>query len=342
MKRTRALSILLLVAASVGGWFFFQQQEAKKDLVLYGNVDIRQVDVAFRVEGRIAEVLVNEGDAVHEGQVVARLDTDILEQSRHEAAASLQSVEAQLARLEHGYRAEEVAQAKAEVDAARETFASANAELKRLVSLRTIGAVSQRDVDNARAAQMQALSRQRAALEQYQMMSSGYRIEELEAQRGAVSMAQARLELADIRLRDALLRAPQTGIVLTRAREAGAIVQAGQTVFTLSLVNPVWLRVYVEEAVLGLIKPGMPVLISVDSVPGKQYPGTVGFISPSAEFAPKSVETQAVRTDLVYRIRIQADDPENVLRQGMPVTVRVVPGGGENVTTGDADDAKKR
>ena len=144
------------------------------------------------------------------------------------------------------------------------------------------------------------------------------------AQRAAVDAAAAALELAEIRLRDALLTAPQDGIVLTRAREAGAIVQAGQTVYTLSLVDPVWLRVYVDEPQLGRIKPGMAVRVRVDAVPDKEFAGRVGFISPAAEFTPKSVETMEVRTSLVYRLRVQVDDPDNVMRQGMPVTVTLV------------------
>lgn len=156
------------------------------------------------------------------------------------------------------------------------------------------------------------------------MLLSGYREEEVLSQRAAVDAAAAALELAEIRLRDALLTAPQDGIVLTRAREAGAIVQAGQTVYTLSLVDPVWLRVYVDEPQLGRIKPGMAVRVRVDAVPDKEFSGRVGFISPAAEFTPKSVETMEVRTSLVYRLRVQVDDPDNVMRQGMPVTVTLV------------------
>jgi HlyD family secretion protein len=103
----------------------------------------------------------------------------------------------------------------------------------------------------------------------------------------------------------------------------GAIVQAGQTIYTVALNDPVWIRAYVPQPRLGRIKPGMPVKIEIDSAPGKQFDGTVGFISPEAEFTPKSVQTEQVRDDLVFRLRIVAKDPDNVFRQGMPVTVRV-------------------
>ena len=119
------------------------------------------------------------------------------------------------------------------------------------------------------------------------------------------------------------LLAPSNGIISVRARELGAIVQAGQTVYTLTLNDPVWIRAYVPQPRLGRIKPGMPVKVTIDSMPGKQYEGTVGFISPEAEFTPKTVQTEQVRDDLVYRIRVIANDPDNVFRQGMPVTVLI-------------------
>jgi HlyD family secretion protein len=100
-------------------------------------------------------------------------------------------------------------------------------------------------------------------------------------------------------------------------------VQAGQTIYTLTLNDPVWIRAYVPQPRLGRIKPGMTVGVSIDSMPGKRYEGTVGFISPDAEFTPKTVQTDQVRDDLVYRIRVIATDPDNVFRQGMPVTVQI-------------------
>ena len=196
--------------------------------------------------------------------------------------------------------------------------------LNRVSAMRARNAISQKELDNARSSDRSARAELRSAQEQLDMLLSGYREEEVLAQRAAVDAAAAALELAEIRLRDALLTAPQDGIVLTRAREAGAIVQAGQTVYTLSLVDPVWLRVYVDEPQLGRIKPGMAVRVRVDAVPDKEFSGRVGFISPAAEFTPKSVETMEVRTSLVYRLRVQVDDPDNVMRQGMPVTVTLV------------------
>lgn len=322
--RQKILAVVLLLAVAAGlGWYVLWDT-AQADLVLYGNVEIRQVDVAFRVEGRIAGVLVDEGDRVRAGQELAKLDTDLLRQQRDQAAAQLAGQKAQLQRLERGYRVEEVEQARAAVARARAVADNAAIHLRRVSAMRAQNAVSQKELDNARSSDRSARADLRATQEQLDMLLSGYREEEVLAQRAAVEAAAAALELAEIRLRDAVLVAPQDGVVLTRAREAGSIVQAGQTVYSLSLVDPVWLRVYVDEPQLGRVKPGMAVRVRVDAFPDREFSGRVGFISPAAEFTPKSVETLEVRTSLVYRLRVQVDDPDDVMRQGMPVTVRLV------------------
>ncbi|CAK7055734.1 MAG: hypothetical protein DESF_02365 [Desulfovibrio sp.] len=303
-------------------WFWLNGRN-NATLTLYGNVDIRQVDLAFRVGGRIAEVLVDEGASVVDGQPLARLDADMLTQQRDEAAAQLAGQKAALMRLERGYRVEEIAQARASVSAATALAENAAINLRRVVAMRASNAISQKELDNARAQSREAAAKLRSAQDQLDMLLSGYREEDVLAQRAAVEAAAAALSRAEIQLHDAVLTAPQKGIVLTRAREAGAIVQSGQTVYTLALTDPVWLRAYVDEPDLGRIKPGMPVRVLVDAAPGKSFPGTIGFISPTAEFTPKTVETKQVRTALVYRLRVQAEDPENVMRQGMPVTIVV-------------------
>lgn len=324
-RKIQVIAVLVILAgAGFLAWHLFGARQSG-DLTLYGNVDIRQVDLGFRVGGRIAAVLVDEGDAVSEGQPLARLDDDLLSQQRDQAAAKLAGQKADLARLERGYRVEEIAQARASVVAATAVAENASINLKRVTAMRASNAISQKELDNARAAEREAAAKLRSAQDQLDMLTSGYREEDVLAQRAAVAAADAELNHAEIQVRDAVLAAPQKGIILTRAREAGAIVQAGQTVYTLTLTNPVWLRAYVDEPNLGKVKPGMSVRVAVDAAPGKTFPGTVGFISPTAEFTPKTVETREVRTALVYRLRVQVEDPENVMRQGMPVTITLEP-----------------
>lgn len=151
----------------------------------------------------------------------------------------------------------------------------------------------------------------------------------LSAKRRRWRPARAELARATTNLQDTELFAPQDGVVLTRVHEIGAVVQGGQTVYTVTLNNPVWIRAYVTQPNLGNIRPGQEVLLSIDATPDKTYRGRIGFISPTAEFTPKTVETKEVRNDLVFRFRVIADDPDNVMRQGMPVTVTLRKDGGK-------------
>lgn len=323
IKIRRTVLAIVLALAAVACWRFFWGAGTADSLTLYGNVEIRQVDLGFRVGGRIAEELVDEGARVTTGQVLARLDADLLAQARDQAAAQLRVQQAQLNRLESGYRSEEVAQAEAAVKSAEAQARNAQINLQRVTNLRRSNAVAQKELDNARARHTEAQAQWTSARDQRDMLASGYRHEDVQGQQAAVDGAQAALAHAQTQLDDAVLFAPQEGVVLTRAREVGAIVQPGQTVYTLSLTHPTWLRVYVDEPQLGLVRPGMAVEVLVDAAPGKTFAGEVGFISPTAEFTPKTVETMEVRTALVYRLRVRVDDKENVMRQGMPVTVRI-------------------
>lgn len=325
-KKTKVLvACCILCSVCALAWTIFKWHVKAQDeqLVLYGNVDIRQVDLGFRVGGRIEKVLVDEGDSVETGQPLAVLETDILKQQADQARASLDAQKADLEKLARGYRVEEIAQARAAVSASQAVAENAAINLRRVASLRANNAISQKELDNARAANKEAAAKLKSARDNLEMLASGYREEDITAQKAAVASADAALRKAEIQLHDATLLAPQKGIILTRAREAGAIVQEGQTVYTLSLVQPVWIRAYVSEPDLGKIKPGMAIYATADCAPGIKFPGTVGFISPVAEFTPKTVETTQMRVNLVYRIRVQVSDPENMMRQGMPVTITV-------------------
>ena len=165
-------------------------------------------------------------------------------------------------------------------------------------------------------------------------MRAGFRIEDIDAARAQLAEREAALQVAERQLADADLIAPGPGVVLSRVREVGAIVAAGETVFVLSLTDPVWVRSYVSEVDLGRVRPGMEVSVKIDTPGAPPLKGRIGFISTAAEFTPKTVETQELRTALVYRIRIIVHDAGDILRQGMPVTVSVRDVASSGVTTG--------
>jgi HlyD family secretion protein len=326
-SRRMLLGALAVIAVLAALCTYLWQQRGANDpnagFSLSGNVDVHQVELAFRVSGRISAVKVQEGDKVSAGQVLAELDPVPFQTDVNSAKADLAQAQAQLDKTRRGFRVEEVAQARATVAQRSADLENARVTLQRQEQLVASGLVTHQQIDDAQARvhmSEAALANSRAQLT---LELRGSRIEDIEAQEAVVAAAQARLEKAQTALADATLLAPNNGIISVRARELGAIVQAGQTVYTLTLNDPVWIRAYVPQPRLGRIKPGMSVGITIDSMPGKQYAGTVGFISPEAEFTPKTVQTEQVRDDLVYRIRVIATDPDNVFRQGMPVTVLI-------------------
>jgi membrane fusion protein YbhG len=331
----RVVIIAVVVVAAVGGGVYYWKQRAAKDpqaaFNMWGNVDVHQVELAFRVSGRIAKLDVDEGDQVTPGKELAQLDRVPFETDVAAATAQVAMAQAQFDKATHGYRTEEIAQAAAAVRQREADLENAKVTDERLRGLFPQGAVTRQDMDNADARVRESDAQLASAREQLALVTRGSRVEDIQTQEANLAAAKANLTKARTALEDATLTAPSSGVVSVRARELGAIVQAGQTIYTVALNDPVWIRAYVPQPRLGRIKPGMPVKIEIDSVPGRQFDGTVGFISPEAEFTPKSVQTEQVRDDLVYRLRIVAKDPDNVFRQGMPVTVRIPEAGSQVV-----------
>jgi HlyD family secretion protein len=247
----------------------YRDEKHHNQITLYGNVDVRQVDIGFRVSGQVTGLIFEEGDKVAKGTLMCSLDDTPYDSLLKEALAAAESV-------------------KANLD-------NAEVLLKRRLELIDIGAVSQEDLDNAQARRDQLVA--------------------------DLSAAQADVAVAKDHLSYTKAYAPIDGIILTRIREPGTVVNPADPVYTLSVSSPVWIRAFVNEPDLGKVYYGMPAEIYTDT--GRTYSGTVGFISPVSEFTPKTVETTKLRTDLVYRIRVYADNPDYQLVQGMPVTVKL-------------------
>ena len=274
MKRLLMIFLLLASLAVVlyliySTWFY--KPENPSALTLYGNVDIRQVDLGFRVSGRVKTMPYQEGDFVPEGSLMSLLDKQPYE--------------------------DQVKQAAAHVDSVTASLKNAQILVERRKLLLGTGGISDQDYDDA------VSSRNIFAAN--------------------LKEAQASLGVAQTNLQDTELYAPADGTILTRIREPGTVVREADPIYTLSLQSPVWVRAFVSERQLGLIYPGMPAEVYTDTPGSHPYKGHIGFISPVAEFTPKTVETTQLRTDLVFRLRIIADNPDRALRQGMPVTVKL-------------------
>jgi HlyD family secretion protein len=336
-KRVSIVTILflLIVAGYLGRRWLFRKQAPSDTITLYGNVDIRQVQMAFNDSERIDKLLVDEGSAVHAGQLVAQLEqqrfVDAVAQDESRMAAQQQRV----ARLLAGSRPEEIAQARAEVAAAQADVAAAQANetnseslYRRQKSLADQQYVSLQIRDDAQrsyladqanlAAKRQVLAAKQQAL---QLAVIGPRKEDIAAAQATLKADQAALALAQKQLADTRLFAPADGVIQVRILEPGEMATPQTPVFTLALDNPVWVRAYLPEPEMGKVALGMRARIESDSFPGQQFEGWVGYISPVSEFTPKNVETTQLRSQLVYRVRVYACNADHRLRLGMPATV---------------------
>jgi HlyD family secretion protein len=266
------LLAILIGLMILGVLFFVRVGENHNHLTLYGNVDVRQVDISFRVSGKVEQLLFEEGDFVREGMLMATLEKTPYDDQVRQAAANLEAIKSNLK----------------------------NAEilLKRRKELIVVGGVSQEDLDNAQSNRDQLQA-------------------DLYAAEAALAVARDNLDYIKT-------SCPTDGTILSRIREPGTVVNPSDPIYTLSVASPVWIRAYVDEPHLGKVYFGMSAEIRTDTKGGLVYMGKVGFISPMAEFTPKTVQSAELRTDLVYRLRIYVDNPDQGLKQGMPVTVKLL------------------
>ena len=324
--KTRRIVIAVAMLA-LGGTLAFRLlrgHDSQGSLLLYGNVDIREVQLAFRQPGRVMQMAFDEGDAVSAGARLAALDAQPYRDALAAAQAQVQVAQAELAKLRRGLRPQEITQAREALRQAQALHTETERNFQRQSGLLVSGASSQRTVDAARTARDQASASVAAARAALSQASEGFRKEDIAAAEARLAAAQAAAAQATTALADTELMAPSDGTIIARVREPGSMVASQSTVYSLSLDKPVYVRAYVGERDLGRIAPGTVVHIKGDSSQ-KTYRGQIGFISPRAEFTPKTVETTDLRTDLVYRLRIVIDeaDSDGALRQGMPVTIEV-------------------
>lgn len=323
--RRRTVLVIVALVAVVAGWMWTQRAKDNTDsLFLYGNIDIREVQLAFRQPGRIAEMIFDEGDSVTAGTPMATLDAVPYKNSLAAAEAGVLMAQAELAKLRRGLRPQEIAQAREALEQAQSVATDAKRNYRRQSKLLQSGSSSQQTVDTALAARDQAIAAVNAARAALSLANEGFRSEDIAAAEARLAAAQAAQAQAATALADTELVAPSSGTVISRLREPGSMVTSQNAIYNLSLDSPVYVRAYINEPNLGLIAPGDCVKVYSDSSE-EAYEGQIGFISPRAEFTPKTVETTELRTDLVYRLRIVINDPDAIvgLRQGMPVTIEI-------------------
>ncbi len=320
MKKKIIIPVVVVAAAVIAGFFYFKDHHPSEmnHIRVSGNIEITNVEVSFKIPGRVVERPVAEGQMITAGQLVARMDDKDLKVEVDQRRAQVASVQAILRELKDGSRPEEIAQAEAALERAQAEGSRARIEYERQKRLYDREVISTREFDQAKTALETAEARTREAKEFFTLVRKGPRQEKIDQARANLEQAKQALELAQTRLNYATLLSPLSGTVLSENVQAGEYVSPGTPIVTLGELNRVYLRAYINETDLGRVKLGQRVKITTDTYPGKTYEGTISFIAPQAEFTPKNIQTQKERVKLVYRIKVDVPNPTMELKPGMP------------------------
>ncbi|ENX45401.1 hypothetical protein F886_02182 [Acinetobacter sp. NIPH 542] len=335
MKKKLIAVVLVVIAVVIigfGVWKYNNKNQKDNVLTLYGNVDIRQVSLAFEQSGRIEKLLVQEGDKVKAGQVLAALNTNALHIQAKQAQAQLKAQQEAIVKQDVGARPEEITQAKAQLASAQAELDKTNKNLQRLqilVSSTDGRAISQQELDYAKSNKDSAEAAVRERQANLELIIKGARQEDREATKAQYEVTKANLDLINYNLTQAELKSPVNAVVRARLQEVGDMTTAQKAVYTLALTDPKWIRVYVNEQDLSSIKMGGTAQVIRDSDSNQPINGKIGYISSVAEFTPKTVQTEEIRTTLVYEVRVYVNDPSDELNMGQPVSVKVPLASGE-------------
>jgi HlyD family secretion protein len=325
MKKSIGLLVSLAVAGVAGAYYYSQMasKEAGAGLLLYGNVEVTEVDTGFKTPGRIEEILADEGSSVKKGDVMARLENVETESAVAQAEAALNEAQERLKEISLGSRKQEIAQASAVVEQAKAELDRAEKELKRAVFLQSNGAIPTQKLEDAQKVRDVAWNLHKKATEAFSLAVEGPRKESIAAAHARVQQLEAALSIAQERLNDTTLVSPVEGIVLRKNMEPGETAGAGSPVFTIGDLKNPWVRVYVKEDRLNSVKIGQKAAVMVDAYPGKVFEGTISYIASEAEFTPKNIQTKEERVKLVFAVKVAVKNDGMELKPGMPADVRL-------------------
>ena len=321
MKRLALILLIAGVAAGATIRFYpqwFGKRRAENELKLSGNIEAHESLVSFKVPGRIIELPVDEGMTMKCGELLARLDSDDYRQQVDVDDATTRVRDRQLALGLAGSRVQDIEAARQSVIDAQADLDQKKKDFARYQALFELDEITGQVRDQAATAVTRAQATLERAQQIYNELVEGTRKEELDVDRSNVRQARQNLEMSRIRLGYTVLRAPFNGVVLVREAELGEVVSPGTPIVTLADLDHIWLRVYLPETDLGKVYWGQDVEVRTDTYPGKVYRGRVSVISSEAEFTPKSVQTEEERVTLVYRIKVDVENPNYELKPGMP------------------------
>jgi HlyD family secretion protein len=324
----RVIPVVILLAGVIAAGVYFYPRLVRKpapinQLTLSGNIEAHESLVGFKVPGRIVELPVEEGQLVEQGALLALLDDADYKQRVRVDEATVRVRESNLALTLAGTRFQEVRAAQHTMIDAQADLDEKSLDNERAQQLFAKDEVSAQERDQAATALKRAQAIHQVAQQRYNEAVEGSRKEDIAIARANLNESNASLGLSQVNLSYTVLHAPSTGVVTVRQAELGEVVAPGSPVVTLSDLDHIWLRAYVAETDLGRIAWGQEVTVTTDTYPGKQYHGRISFISSTAEFTPKSVQTTKERVTLVYRIKIDIDNFNHELKPGMPADARI-------------------
>ena len=325
MKRIFVGIGILAVVLGIFIYLFTRDQEEKNPLIkVSGNIEATEVNVGFKVSGRIVNLYVQEGDWVEKSKVLAKLDDEDVRQRFELARATLSSAQARLDKLMAGSRPEEVRESEAALQQAQFDLENKQTQYERMKALFERQVIPKETFDNAETGFKVAKASLQRVKENYQLVKEGPRKEDIEDAKAQVEQARASLKLAETQLSYTILYSPISGVVLVKSGEMGEVVNPGTSILTLADLENVWLKAYISETDLGRVNWGQEVMVTTDLRPKKVYKGKISFISSQAEFTPKQIQTEKERVTLVYRIKVDIPNPDRELKPGMPADGKIL------------------
>jgi HlyD family secretion protein len=325
MKRILLIVIIVVIIAGLLYYFFTRNKEEGNDFIkISGNIEATEVDVGFKIAGRIVNRFFEEGDWVDNGKVLAKLDDEDLRNRLEVARAMLMSAQARLSKLLAGSRPEEIREAEAALNQAKFDLENKQVHYERMKPLFERGVIPMETLDNAEAGFKIAKASFQRATENYLLVKEGPRKEDIEDGRAQVDQARASVKLNETQLSYTTLYSPISGVVLVKSGEIGEVVNPGTSIVTLADIENVWLKAYIPETDLSKVKWGQEVIVNTDLRPKKEYKGKISFISSQAEFTPKQIQTEKERVTLVYRIKVDISNPDHELKPGMPADGKIL------------------
>ena len=321
--KTRIIIYAVLLVILLAAFKLYTFYSLNNGEIFYGNIDRQTQALSFEFPGRIKNLLKDEGDFVKKGEALAVLDDEYLQNALVQLDAQIAQNKAILEKLENGYRYEDIDQAKAEAAKSEANLNEAKKTFERQKQLLNTNSTSKQNFDTAKAKFELAVAAASAAKSNLSKLENGYEKLDIKAQKSLVELLEAKREKINIDLKNSVIVAPNNGTVLTKFKENGENAGAHEPVYEIAKVDDFWVRAYVDEKNLGLFEVGDKMEIYTD-FREKPYAGHISFIATVCEFTPKNVQTIDLRTNLVYRFKVNFDEIDDKIKQGVPVHVKKV------------------